>query len=362
MTLALNRFFANPSALHDFGYGVKKEMEARRKQIAGFAGASPDQLIFTSGGTESNNGAIHSHLLNQTKDKKTLLTTAIDHPSLRHSLEALKGDYRLVYLPLDEGGHIQVEALKDYLSEDVALVAYPHVHNELGAINPIEEINRVIKAYSKDIYIHVDGVQALGKIEVNFSRSGADSYSFSGHKFHGPKGIGGLFLKEPARFKAFHQGGGQEGGHRSGTENIPGVFGLAKALEELEGQVDKNYAHVASLKARAIDLIDKKIDQVKINSKDPSSPYILHLSIKDIKGEVILHMLEEKEIYISTGSACSSNAQEKSPVLDLLKLDRGYQEGALRICFSKENTLEEIDYFVEVLSQSVEDVRSLVRG
>lgn len=353
MTVALREDFSNPSSLHQFGYDVSKKKEAIREGIKDYFNCRSGELYFTSGGTESNNTALRSAI--QNKSGKNVVTTNIEHPSILNVLKA--SDIELRQVAIDERGHIPFDALMDAVDEDTVLVSLFHVNNELGSINPVEEWVPRIKSAYPTAKVHVDGVQAVGKLPVDFDAIGCDFYSFSGHKFHGPKGIGGLLVKKSV--KPFIYGGGQEMGMRSGTENIPGIYGLGAAFDALKEEgiaLEDAEARMAHLRAGI-----ETIDAISINSHAPASPYILNVSIADTRGEVLLHMLEEKEIYISTSSACSSHRTGKNPILTALGLSDNFAEGTIRICLSRETTTEEIDIFIRELKDAVETVRAIIR-
>lgn len=354
MTTALQEDFSNPSSLHQFGYAVSKKKEAIRESIKDYFNCRSGELYFTSGGTESNNTAIRSAIENKAAGKN-VVTTNIEHPSILNVIKASEMELRQV--AIDETGHIAFEKLMDAIDEDTVLVSLFHVNNELGSINPVVEWVPKIKEAYPTVKVHVDGVQAVGKLVVDFDAIGCDTYSFSGHKFHGPKGIGGLLVKKSV--KPFIYGGGQEMGMRSGTENIPGIYGLGAAFDALKEEgiaLDEAEARMAHLRAAI-----ETIDAISINTTAPASPYILNVSLADTRGEVLLHMLEEKEIYISTSSACSSHRTGKNPILTALGLSDNFAEGTIRLCLSRETTIEECDEFVEALKEAVETIRSIMR-
>ncbi|MDY3117917.1 MAG: cysteine desulfurase family protein [Peptoniphilus sp.] len=354
MMCALREDFSNPSSLHQFGYAVSKKKETIRQSIKEYFHCKEGELYFTSGGTESNNTAIRSAIEGKGAGKN-VVTTNIEHPSIGNVFKSVDVECRQV--AIDSTGHIPWESLLAAVDEDTLLVSLFHVNNELGSINPVEEWVPKIKEAYPTVKVHVDGVQAVGKLAVDFDAIGCDTYSFSGHKFHGPKGIGGLLVRKSVR--PFIYGGGQEMGIRSGTENIPGIYGLGAAFAALEEEgigYEEAEARMAHLKAGI-----EAIGDISINTTAPASPYILNVSFADTRGEVLLHMLEEKEIYISTSSACSSHRTGKNPILTALGLKDNLAEGTVRICLSRETTLEECDIFIRELTDAVETVRSIVR-
>ncbi|MDO5301700.1 MAG: cysteine desulfurase family protein [Tissierellia bacterium] len=357
MTLALTENFANPSSLHQLGVETEKKKEQIRKSILDFAGGKGYDLIFTSGGTESNNTALLRLVEKNRHVGSHVITTALEHSSI---LEVLKHmEVELTVLSPDASGHISKEELLGAIREDTALISLFHVQNELGTTHPLEEWIPEIRKKHPKVRIHVDGVQAFGKLPVNLRALDVDSYSFSGHKFHGPKGVGGLFLKKGLLLEPLVYGGGQEGGVRSGTENIPGIYGLG-AVVDLMKKEGLQLEEAREKKARLLNLISD-IEDVRINSQEPASPYILNISLADTRGEVLLHILEEEGIYISTSSACSSHRRGKNPVLEALGLSENEAQGTIRICMSRETTGEELDRFSEALHRGVESLRGILR-
>lgn len=354
VTRALEEDFYNPSGLHTRAVEVEKRKEAARDQIKRYFNCTDGELYFTSGATESNNTALYA-AIRGAKGDANVVTTNVEHPSISKVLKEQAVEIRRV--AIDKTGHIPEESLMRAIDENTVLVSLFHVNNELGAINPLESwVPAIKKAYPR-VKVHIDGVQAVGKISVDFDKIGCDSYAFSGHKFHGPKGIGGLLVSKPMTPLIY--GGGQEMGFRSGTENIPGIYGLAAAFKELseEGlrleEAEKRWKH---LKEGL-----EEISDISINTSSPASPYILNVSIADTRGEVLLHILEEKGIYISTSSACSSHRIGENPVLRALGLDESLAQGTVRLCLSRETTVEELDAFLSELKDAVAAVREIIR-
>ena len=265
----------------------------------------------------------------------------------------------MTYLPVDSQGKISIDDLKNAIKDDTFLVSTMHVNNEIGAIQPIEEIGKYLKALKQKVYFHVDAVQSYAKIKFRPSKYNIDFMSVSGHKLHGPKGIGFMYVKESNRIKPLLTGGGQEVGVRSGTENVPGIYGLGKAVEilnqDLQGTIDK----IRSLRDLLKKEILENIDNVKINSPEDGVCQVLNVSFRGVKGEVLLHYLEQKEIYVSTGSACSSK-KKGSHVLNAIGLSAEEIEGAIRFSLSDLNTEEEIRETVNVLKESVSDLRMII--
>lgn len=359
---ALREEYGNPSSLHKMGFKVEKKIEEVRNNIASFLGVNKDEIYFTSGGTESNNMAIQSIINKYNRVGQHIITTKIEHPSVLNVLKDYeeKG-YDITYLKVNDKGLISLEQLKESIREDTILIAIMHVNNEIGTIQPIWEIKKILKEKNSRALIHVDGVQAFGKVHIDLESWGVDTYSFSGHKIHGPKGIGGLFINKELKLNPIIFGGNQERGFRSGTENVPGIMGLGKAVEIMEKNFEKEQNQVKEVKSYFIKRLEEEIDYIRINSpmEDKSSPYILNVSFDYVRGEVLLHYLEDKGIYVSTSSACSSRGTEKSHVLLALGLSNRMIEGTIRFCFSYENTKEDIDYTIEILKESVKEIRQI---
>jgi len=362
MLKALQDDFANPSSLHSFGLKIEKEIEIARKSAADLINANPEEIFFTSGGTESNNIAIHGGILKNKRKGNKIITTSIEHASIYDQFLHYKEEgLNVVYLPVDSLGNVDIDVLKNELDEDTILVSLIYVHNELGTISNIKEIIKIIKSYDKDILVHVDGVQAVGKIHVDVKDIGADTLSFSSHKIYGPKGTGALYKKKDLQIQSLVIGGGQEKGLRSGTENVPGILGFGKACELTKRDLEKRITHAADIKNYLIEKLNENLTDFQINSPENSSEFILSISILDIRAEVLLHYLETEEIYISTASACTSNGTHHSSTLKEIGMSPKYIEGTIRICTSKDTTREDIDVFVEKLCKYVNEIREIMR-
>ena len=307
MVLALTTQYGNPSSIYKKGIEVEREIKEIRRNIARSLGAKETEIYFTSGGTECNNTIIRSVANLNKKTKNHIISTVIEHPSVLNTLKDLEADgFEVTYLPVGKDGKISLENLKNAIKKETILVSVMHVNNEIGTIQPIEEIGKYLKSLDEKVYFHVDGVQSYAKIKFRPSRYNIDFMSVSGHKLHGPKGIGFMYVKENNRIKPLLTGGGQEIGIRSGTENVPGIYGIGEAVrilnQDLEGTIDK----VRGLRDLLKEEILANIDNVKINSPEDGVCHVLNVSFRGVRGEVLLHYLEQKEIYVSTGSACSS--------------------------------------------------------
>ena len=360
MVVALTNQYGNPSAIYKKGIEVEREIKEIRRNIARSLGAKETEIYFTSGGTECNNTIIRSVANLNKKTKKHIISTCIEHPSVLNTLKDLEEQgFEVTYLPVDSQGKISIDDLKNAIKDDTFLVSIMHVNNEIGAIQPIEEIGKYLKTLKQKIYFHVDAVQSYAKIKFRPSKYNIDFMSVSGHKLHGPKGIGFMYVKESNRIKPLLTGGGQEVGVRSGTENVPGIYGLGKAVEilnqDLQGTIDK----IRSLRDLLKKEILENIDNVKINSPEDGVCHVLNVSFRGVKGEVLLHYLEQKEIYVSTGSACSSK-KKGSHVLNAIGLSAEEIEGAIRFSLSDLNTEEEIREVVKALKESVSDLRMII--
>ena len=360
MVLALTTQYGNPSSIHKKGIEVEREIKEIRRNIARSLGAKENEIYFTSGGTECNNTIIRSVARLNKKTKNHIISTVIEHPSVLDTLKDLESEgFEVTYLPVDKDGKISIEDLKNAIKKETILVSIMHVNNEIGTIQPIEEIGKYLKSLDEKIYLHVDAVQSYAKIKFRPSRYNIDFMSVSGHKLHGPKGIGFMYVKENNRIKPLLTGGGQEIGIRSGTENVPGIYGIGEAVrilnQDLEGTIDK----IRGLRDLLKEEILANIDNVKINSPEDGVCHVLNVSFRGVRGEVLLHYLEQKEIYVSTGSACSSK-KKGSHVLNAIGLTPDEIEGAIRFSLSDLNTKEEIIKTVEVLKESVSDLRMII--
>lgn len=360
MVLALTTQYGNPSSIYKKGIEVEREIKEIRRNIARSLGAKETEIYFTSGGTECNNTIIRSVANLNKKTKNHIISTVIEHPSVLNTLKDLEADgFEVTYLPVGKDGKISLEDLKNAIKKETILVSVMHVNNEIGTIQPIEEIGKYLKSLDEKVYFHVDGVQSYAKIKFRPSRYNIDFMSVSGHKLHGPKGIGFMYVKENNRIKPLLTGGGQEIGIRSGTENVPGIYGIGEAVrilnQDLEGTIDK----IRGLRDLLKEEILANIDNVKINSSEDGVCHVLNVSFRGVRGEVLLHYLEQKEIYVSTGSACSSK-KKGSHVLNAIGLTPDEIEGAIRFSLSDLNTKEEIMQTVEVLKESVSDLRMII--
>ena len=351
--------YGNPSSMHLKGVGAEKYIRYAKNVISKQLKCEPKEIIFTSGGTESNNLALIGVALANKRAGNHIITTGIEHASVYNPILYLQDNgFRVTFLKVDKQGKVDLDDLRNALCEDTILVSTMAVNNEIGAIEPIEEIAKLVKAYNPQIVYHVDAIQAFGKQIIYPKRIGVDVLSISGHKIHGPKGSGALFVDSKVKIKPILFGGGQEKGMRSGTENTAAIAGLGKATEVMYGRLDENLSKMKLVKKTLIDGATK-LEGVTNNSGE--APHIASLSFKGIRSEVLLHALEEKGIYVSAGSACSSNHPAISGVLKAIGLESDLLESTLRFSFCEFNTVEEAKYTVEVLEQLLPVLRKFTR-
>lgn len=362
MIQALKEDFANPSSLHSLGFSAEKKVEEARKNVAKLINALPEELYFTSGGTESNNIALHGLINKNKRLGNKIITTKIEHASVIEQLRSYKNQgFEVVEISVDRFGNLNTDELFNEIDDKTIVLSLFHVNNEVGSINDIENIVKKVKNINKNILVHVDGVQAFGKIPVDVKTLGCDTYSMSGHKIYGPKGIGVLYVKNSLKISSLVIGGGQESGLRSGTENVPGILGLGKACEITYKEFDKEYEHAKKIKKYLAKKIEENLSDYEFNNTDYSSPYITSVSFRDVRAEVLLHFLEQDEIYISTASACTSNGTHKSHVLEAIGINEKLSEGTIRICISKDIDEKEVDDFVEALKKYVSEIREIMK-
>lgn len=355
--------FANPSSLHRLGMGTEKKIEESRKTISSYLKVRDKEVFFTSGGTESNNIAIFSSVEKMKNRGNHIITTKIEHPSVYNCMKKLENEgYNVDYLDVDEYGNIDFNQFNDLLTDKTILVSIIHVNNEIGVIQDIKKIRNIMDEKDSIALLHLDGVQSFGKIAYNVKELGINTLSISSHKIHGPKGIGALYVKEGTNLMPHIYGGGQENGFRSGTENIQGIVGFGRAVKIINDNFDSEYDHVVKIREYFYNKIKNNISDIKVNTKidNTSSPYIINISIRNTRGEVLLHYLEDEKIYISTSSACSSNGTSRSHVLESIKLTDNEIEGTIRICFSHEITFDDIDIVIEQMEKSVKEIRDIM--
>lgn len=356
--------FGNPSSQNMAGVNAENEVIKARKIIAASINAEPDEIYFTSGGTESDNWAIFGTAKGYIRSGKHMITTAIEHPAVLQPMRELeKNGWDITILGVDEKGYINIDELKAAIREDTVLVSTILINNETGTIQNAEEISKTIKSVNPHTLYHVDAVQAYGKYPINVKKMGIDMLSVSGHKVHGPKGVGFFYMKKGLKVKPIIFGGGHERGMRSGTENTPSIVGLAEAVKIDMAEMDKAVEHVKLVKKTLAEGILNSIPMTYINgpSIEEGSPYVLNIGFEGLRSEVLLHSLEEKEIYVSAGSACNSKKKGASTVLSALGIDEKRIEGAIRFSFCRYNTVEEAEQCIEILKEKVAFLRKYMR-
>lgn len=363
MVEALTVKYGNPSSLHLKGMDGENYIKDAKEKIAKTLKVSEKEIIFTSGGTESNNLAIIGSALANQRSGKHIITTSIEHASVSNPMAFLEEQgFDVTYLSVNEFGEISLEELERSVTKETILVSLMQINNEIGAIEPIEEAVKVIKGVNPNTLIHVDAIQSYGKLRIYPKRMGIDMLSVSGHKIHGPKGSGFLFIREKTKVKPLILGGGQQNGMRSGTENVPAIAGLGEAATEIYEDFDKKIEHLYELRDAFIEGVSQ-IEDVTVNGRldHSGAPHIVSVSFADVRSEVLLHSLEDKDIYVSAGSACSSNKPAISRTLLGIGVKKDLLDSTIRFSFSVHTTMEEITYALEALREIVPMRRKYVR-
>ena len=355
MVELLTQDYGNPSSMHMKGVIAEKYITEAKKKIAKTLKVEEKELVFTSGGTESNNLAIIGSALANKRAGMHVITTTIEHASVTNPFIWLsENGFEVTYLGVDAYGQVKMEELQKAIRPDTILVSIMHVNNEIGALQPIEEIAKTIKAMNAKCLFHVDAIQSYGKCQIFPKKWNIDMLSVSGHKIHGPKGSGFLFIKDKTKVKPLIHGGGQQKGMRSGTENVPAIAGLAVAAEEMYQNLEENRNYLYELRDYFIEEVEK-LDGVSVNGKKDhdSAPHIVSVSIEGVRAEVILHTLEDRNIYVSAGSACASNKPAISSTLQSIGLKKELLDSTVRFSFSIHTTKEELDYALDVMRQTI---------
>jgi cysteine desulfurase len=347
-----NKYFANPASIHSFGATSEKLLVKAREQAAQLLQVDTDEVIFTSGGTEGNNMAIKGIALQHQKRGKHIITTEIEHPAVYEACAGLeKLGFSITYLPVNEKGVISVNDVEKAIRDDTILLSVMHVNNEIGSIQPIEEIAKIAKKYPK-LFFHVDDVQGVGKVPLQLKDSGVDLCTFSGHKIHGLKGTGLLYVKNgTALFPLFH-GGEQEMNIRSGTVNVAGNVAMVKALRLIKEKEAKELDKLEAMKHYLLRELSQ-MEDVVLNSSAEGAPHIINFSVPGVKPEVLIHMLGEEDIFLSTKSACSSKSKDESKVLAACGFSYERNISGLRVSLSYHNTMEEMKVFIQVLQKAI---------
>ena len=360
---AMTEEYGNPSSLHRKGYGAEKIVKSARETIASALKVHEKEIIFTSGGTESDNMALIGCAMAYRRGGNHLITTAIEHPAVLSAMAYLEEQgFRVTYLPVDEYGVVRGEDLQAALTPETILVSIMYVNNEIGAVQPIAELSKIVKAYKSTILFHSDAVQAFGKYPIRPAREGIDLLSVSAHKFHGPKGVGFLYIKDKTKIKPLLHGGGQQRDLRPSTENVPGIAGMAEAVrycyEDMSGKRQRMY----ELKAHFVEGI-QALEGTHIHGRTggDSAPHVVSVGFEGVRSEVLLHALEDRGIYVSSGSACASNHPSVSGTLKAIGAEEKYLDSTLRFSFSDLNTIEEADACLAVLRELLPALRRFRR-
>lgn len=359
----MKTYYGNPSSMHKKGFEAEKKIREVTKIIASTLKCEESEIVYTSGGTEADNMALIGIARAYKRQGKHIITSSIEHAAILQTAEFLKEEgFEITYLPTDEKGIVDLEELKKSVRKDTILVSIMGVNNEIGTVQPIEEISRIVKEKNPSALFHVDAVQAYGKIKLIPKKMGIDLMSVSGHKIHGPKGVGFLYVSYKTKIKPIIFGGGQQKALRSGTENVCGIMGLGAAVEKLFATFDEDTKRMRELREYMIEGL-LKIDGVRINGGqgEEAAPHIVSASISGVRAEVLLHSLEDKGIYISSGSACASNKPAVSETLKAISLPKELLDSTVRFSFSVFTSKEEIDYTLDCLKEIIEKLRMYVR-
>ena len=351
--------FGNPMSVHSFGRESRRAVEEARRQVAAALNADSREIYFTGCGTESDNWALRGAAYARGNTRRTLVTTTIEHHAILHTAEQLeKEGFKVVYVPVDEFGIVKLDEMEKAITEDVFLVSVMTANNEIGTIQPIEEIARM--AHAKGALFHTDAVQAIGSVKIDVKAMGIDLLSLSGHKFHAPKGVGALYMKNSVHIERLIRGGAQERTQRAGTENLASIVGLGKAIELATADIDAHNARLIEMRDHMISEILARIPETRLNGDAKRRlPGNVNVSVRYIEGESLLLSLDLKGIAASSGSACTSGALDPSHVLLAIGLPHEIAHGSLRLTMNEENTMEEVDTVVEALVEIVKRLRAM---
>ncbi len=358
--------FGNPSSMHKKGMDAEQYIKEAKQKIAETLKCEPAEIVFTSGGTESNNMALIGTALANKRAGNHIITTRIEHASVYQPLLFLEElGFKVTFAPVDEAGRVKIEELVDAVNNETILVSVMYVNNEIGCVEPIAEIAKRIKEKNPKVLFHVDAIQAYGKMKIQPAKEGIDLLSVSGHKIHGPKGSGFLYIKNKTKIKPILHGGGQEKGMRSGTENVPAIAGIGQAAMDMYANLEANRTHLFGLKEHLADRLSG-LEGVTINGIPEegiraTAPHVLSVSFAGVRSEVLLHALEEKGVYVSSGSACSSNHPDISGTLVAIGVKKELLDATLRFSFSATTTKEEIDYAADCVEALLPQLRRFFR-
>ncbi|MDE7282656.1 MAG: cysteine desulfurase [Lachnospiraceae bacterium] len=355
--------YGNPSSMHHKGVEAERYLRYARETLAKILKVNEKEIFFTSGGTESDNIAIVGTAMANHRTGRHLITTQIEHPAVIQTMKYLEAQgFRVTYLPVDKQGKIRLEDLQEAICKETILVSIMHTNNEIGTIEPIAEAGELIKRTNPATVFHVDAVQGFGKFRIYPSRMNIDLLSVSAHKIHGPKGVGFIYINDKIKINPIIYGGGQQKGMRSGTENVPGIAALARAAEIMYSNLDADMNRLYELRDMFIQGVSQ-IDNVKVNGcmGDESAAHIVSLSVSGVRSEVLLHALEDRGIYVSAGSACSSNKPQPSATLKAIGIEKDLLHSTIRFSFSVFTTEEEIQYTIQTLREIVPELRKYTR-
>ena len=356
---AMTEDFGNPSAMHLKGVEAEKYIKSSAESLARLLKVQEKEILFTSGGTESDNLALIGTAMANRRAGNHLITTGIEHPAIINTMRYLEEQgFRVTFLPVDRYGRVKLSALREALCKETILVSIMYVNNEVGSVQPIKEASSIVKAYNREIIFHSDAVQGFGKYRIFPKREGIDLLTISSHKIHGPKGMGALYISDRVKIRPIVFGGEQQKNIRSGTENVPGIAGFALAAKMAYTNLEEKTMRMRNLKERFIQGVTK-MEHVSVHglADETSAPHIVSVGIAGVRSEVLLHTLEEKGIYVSSGSACSSNHPGISGVLKGIGVEREYLDATLRFSLSEFTTEEEIDYTLKTLYNCIPMLR-----
>ncbi|MCI6553354.1 MAG: cysteine desulfurase [Lachnospiraceae bacterium] len=363
VTQLMCRDYGNPSSLHMKGMQAEGYIRYAKETLARLLRVNERGIFFTSGGTESDNIALIGGAMANCRMGRHLITTVIEHPAVLQTMQHLEEQgFRVTYLPVDQNGRISLEDLERAMTKETVLVSIMHTNNEIGSLQPVAEAGAMIRQMNPRTLFHVDAVQGFGKFRIYPKKMNIDLLSASGHKIHGPKGAGLLYVSEKAKVKPILFGGGQQGGLRSGTENVPGAAGLAKAAELCYASLDEDVDRLYRLKQRFVEGVSR-IDSVRVNGLTgrESAPHVVSVSVANIRSEVLLHALEDKGIYVSAGSACSARKPQPSATLKAIGVEKELLDSTIRLSFSVFTTEEEIDYTLQAMYDIIPMLRRYTR-
>ena len=351
--------FGNASSIHSFGREAKVALEESREKVAKFINASPQEVYFTCGGTESDNLAVKGTAFANRKKGKHIITSKIEHHAVLESGKFLeKDEFEVTYLPVDKYGFVDPDDLKKAIRKDTILVSIMHVNNEVGTIQPLEELCKITK--EKGAYFHTDAVQSVGKLPVDVQKLNVDVLSMSGHKIYGPKGVGAIYIRKGTRITSWSHGGSHERSRRAGTENVPGIVGLAKTVEIAQRDMEQQSQQMKNLTEAFYQKVTHAIPDVILNGHlEKRIPNTLNLSFKAVEGESIILSLDLKGVAVASGSACTSGTLEPSHVLSAMGISPEIAQGAIRFSFGRENTMEDVEYIVGILPEIVSRLRAM---